>query len=169
MARYIASFAARTLSGPAFSAPCVFGQGGLISATDKREGDKASPVGVWPVRRALFRADRIAPVDTHLRVDSIEDEDGWCDAPDDPAYNRPVRRPYAASHEALKREDGLYDLVVVLGHNDDPPVSGLGSAIFLHCMADDGRATLGCVAVEREALITLVAILAPGDTLEIAP
>lgn len=169
MARYIASFAARTLSGPGFSAPCVFGQGGLISATDKREGDKASPVGVWPVRRALFRSDRIAPVATHLRLDSIEDEDGWCDAPDDPGYNRMVRRPYTASHERLKRQDGLYDLVVLLGHNDDPPVSGLGSAIFLHCMAEDGRGTLGCVAVEREALIKLVAVLAPGDTLEIAP
>ena len=29
-------------------------------------------------------------------------------------------------------DDEVYDLVGVLAHNDDPPVSGMGSAIFLH-------------------------------------
>ena len=47
-------------------------------------------------------------------------------------YNRLVKLPYAASHEELWRDDHLYDLVVVLGFNDDPVVPGKGSAIFLH-------------------------------------
>ena len=35
------------------------------------------------------------------------------------------------------REDGLYDLVVVVGYNDDPPEGEWGSAIFLHIARED--------------------------------
>jgi len=164
-----ASAANGRLIGPGVDFDCVFGTGGLVDAAAKREGDKASPIGVWPVRRALYRADRIPAPDTGLVLDPITPTDGWCDAPDDPAYNRPVRRPYAASHEMMRREDGLYDLVVVLGHNDDPPRPGLGSAIFLHCMAEDGRGTAGCLAIRRPDLVRLVETLVPGDLIEFSP
>jgi L,D-peptidoglycan transpeptidase YkuD (ErfK/YbiS/YcfS/YnhG family) len=164
-----ASAASSRLTGPGFKADCVFGTGGLIDAAAKREGDKASPIGIWPVRRALYRADRITAPQTALILDPIEPTDGWCDAPDDPAYNRPVRKPYGASHETLQREDGLYDLVIVLGHNDDPPKPELGSAIFLHCMAQDGKGTAGCLAIRRAELIKLAEQLQPGDRIEIAP
>lgn len=169
MTLYIASAGAGRLSGPGFDAACVFGKGGLIAAADKREGDGASPIGIWPVRRVFYRADRIDPPRCQFRMDAIEPDDGWCDHPADPAYNRLVRRPYAASHETLMRDDGLYDLIVVLGHNDDPPVAGLGSAIFLHCRPDHDRGTLGCLAIPRNDLATLIEALKPGDRIEIAP
>ena len=54
------------------------------------------------------------------------------------------------------RDDGAYDLVVMLGLNDAPPIAGRGSAIFLHCIADGKTSTAGCVAVERDDLITLL-------------
>lgn len=54
------------------------------------------------------------------------------------------------------RDDGAYDLVVMLGFNDAPPIAGRGSAIFLHCIADGKTSTAGCVAVERDDLITLL-------------
>ena len=167
--RYVASFSTAQLTGPDVAADCVFGEAGLIAAADKREGDRASPVGIWPVRRALFRADRIEPPSTALKLDPITPEDGWCDDPNDIAYNRAVRLPYRGRHERLARDDGLYDLVVILGHNDDPPVIGLGSAIFLHCRNPDGKATLGCLALERLTLVDLVGRLRPGDEVEIAP
>jgi L,D-peptidoglycan transpeptidase YkuD (ErfK/YbiS/YcfS/YnhG family) len=167
MAIYTASLSRGSLSGPSFEAPCVFGKAGLVSAEGKREGDGASPIGVWPVRRVFYRADRLDAPETRLRLDPVMNEDGWCDAPDDPAYNRMVKRPYEASHEALVRDDGLYDLIVVLGHNDDPPVQGLGSAIFLHCRPDHDRGTLGCVAIPQTDLVRLVEALAPGDSIEI--
>lgn len=169
MAIFTASAHNASLTGPDFQASCVFGRSGLIAAPDKREGDRASPMGVWPVRRAFYRADRIAAPSTALRLDPIQPEDGWCDAPDDPAYNRLVRRPYPASHETLTRTDGLYDLIVVLGHNDDPPRPGLGSAIFLHCRPDHDKGTLGCLAVPCSDLIALVERLTPADAVEIAP
>ena len=168
MTVYRASAASARLIGPDFSAPSALGRSGVIAATRKREGDGASPLGVWPVRRAFWRPDRLARPETRLVLDPIRPDDGWCDAPDDPAYNLPVRLPYPASAETLTRKDGLYDLVVVLGHNDSPPVPGEGSAIFLHCASPDFKPTEGCVAIERARLIELVSRLTPQDFIEIA-
>lgn len=145
------------------SLPCVLGRSGIT--VDKREGDGATPVGRFSLRHVLYRADRLAPPQTALAVAAIDPADGWCDDPRDKAYNRPVRRPYAASHEALWRDDGVYDVVVVLGHNDDPPVPGRGSAIFLHVCRPDRSPTEGCVAVPLADLLLLLRDVAPGDAL----
>ena len=59
------------------------------------------------------------------------------------------------------------DLVVILGHNDDPVSPGAGSAIFLHLARPDFSATEGCVALAREDLEALLAQAQPGDVLEI--
>ncbi len=147
--------------------PCALGKGGVKPASDKREGDGASPIGVWPLRRVLYRADRGPAPKTGLSVEAIRREDGWCDAPEDPRYNQPVRHPYPASAEHLWREDGLYDLVVVLGYNDDPVVPDAGSAIFLHLAKPDYAPTEGCVALARADLERLLELAKPGDALEI--
>ena len=146
---------------------CALGRGGVRLAADKREGDGASPLGVWPIRKVLYRPDRGRPPQTAFPVAAIAPDDGWSDAPDDPAYNRPVKLPHAASAEAMWREDGLYDLVVVLGHNDDPPVAGMGSCIVLHLARPDYGPTEGCVAVGRGDLEALLAVAQPGDAVEI--
>lgn len=152
-------------SGPGFQAPCAFGRGGVRA--DKREGDGASPAGIWPLRRVLYRPDRRPRPDTALPCAALAPTDGWCDAPDDPAYNRPVSLPYPASAEALWRDDELYDLLVVLGHNDDPPAAGAGSCIFLHLARPDFGPTEGCVAVRPATLLRALAAARPGDALEI--
>ena len=98
---------------------------------------------------------------------AIAPDDGWCDAPDDGAYNRPVKLPYPASAETMWRDDDLYDLVVVLGHNDDPPVAGWGSCIFAHQAKPDYAPTEGCVALAREDLLELLRLAKPGDAVAI--
>ncbi|MCA6298304.1 MAG: L,D-transpeptidase family protein [Phenylobacterium sp.] len=148
---------------------CALGRAGVRPAADKREGDGASPLGVWPIRRVLYRPDREPAPGTRLPVAALTPQDGWCDAPEDPAYNRPVRLPYPASAEELWREDRVYDLFVILGHNDDPPVSPMGSAIFLHLIQPDGSPTAGCVAIQREDMLDLLARAQPGDALAILP
>ena len=65
------------------------------------------------------------------------------------------------------REDGLYDIVVILGHNDDPAIPGMGSAIFLHCAHPDYRPTQGCVALARPDLEGLLAMARPGDAVAV--
>jgi L,D-peptidoglycan transpeptidase YkuD (ErfK/YbiS/YcfS/YnhG family) len=146
---------------------CALGRGGVVEAADKREGDGATPLGRWGLRRVLYRPDRGPAPASALPVQPIAPEDGWCDAPGDPAYNRPVTLPYPASCERMWRDDLLYDIVVVLAHNDDPPVPGLGSAIFLHIAKPDYAPTEGCVALARPDLEALLATAAPGDALEI--
>jgi L,D-peptidoglycan transpeptidase YkuD (ErfK/YbiS/YcfS/YnhG family) len=147
--------------------PCSIGRSGLIRASDKREGDGASPIGIWPIRGVLLRPDRVAsPVRLRLPWRWLRPEDGWSDDVRDPAYNRPVRHPHSFSAEQLWRADGLYDVIVVLGHNDAPPVTGAGSAIFWHCWRD-GAVTEGCVAIARDELLNLLPALVPGDALEI--
>ena len=146
---------------------CALGPAGVTPADAKREGDGASPAGAWPLRRVLYRPDRRPAPETGLPVRALAPDDGWCDAPADPAYNRPVTLPYPASAERLWRDDGVYDLIVTLGHNDDPVVAGAGSAIFLHLARPDYAPTQGCVALAAGDLADLLRLAKPGDALVI--
>jgi L,D-peptidoglycan transpeptidase YkuD (ErfK/YbiS/YcfS/YnhG family) len=137
---------------------CALGRAGVVEK--KYEGDGASPAGSWPMREVLFRRDRVGAVATALRSRALEPEDGWCDDPADPSYNRNVRLPYRARCERLWRADRTYDIVVPLGYNDDPVVPGAGSAIFLHVARPDFAATAGCVAL---GLIDLLAVLSAAQ------
>lgn len=130
---------------------CAIGRGGIV--TDKQEGDGGTPIGCWPLRRVLYRPDRLARPATNLPITALTPEDGWCDDPQDPRYNQQVLLPFNASHEVLWRADRIYDIIVILGHNDDPPVPGQGSAIFLHIAKENYAPTLGCVALALPDLV----------------
>lgn len=159
--------AALTLTDPDGAVTsCTIGRAGACPAAEKREGDSMTPLGTWPIRAVLFRPGRSAPpAGMALPWRWVREKDGWSDGADDPEYNRPVRHPHGFSAERLAREDGLYDVIVVLGHNDDPPVAGRGSAIFLHC--GEGQPTEGCVAIGKAALLALVAQLGPSSVVAI--
>ncbi|MET0374319.1 MAG: L,D-transpeptidase family protein [Rhizorhabdus sp.] len=159
--------AALTLAGPdGVTVPCAIGRAGAGPADAKREGDGMTPLGRWPIRTVLFRRGHAAPpIGMTLPWRWVREDDGWSDGAGDPEYNRPVRHPHGFSAERLVRDDGAYDVIVVLGHNDAPPVEGMGSAIFLHC--SEGRPTAGCVAVEKADLLALLATLSPCSVVEI--
>lgn len=138
---------------------CAVGRSGIRVA--KREGDGATPCGRWLMRRLYYRPDRmVAPV-SGLPLTALTPRDGWCDAAQDAAYNRPVQLPYPARAERLWRDDQVYDLIVALGYNDAPVVAGAGSAIFLHLAHADYPPTEGCVALGR---IDLLAVVRAADT-----
>ncbi|MDO8290805.1 MAG: L,D-transpeptidase family protein [Parvibaculum sp.] len=153
--------------------PCALGRSGIV--TDKREGDGGTPTGTFPLRELRYRADRLAPPASPLETRVINANDGWCDAPADKNYNRFVTLPYPVSHEKLMRDDGLYDIVIMLGYNDDPVVSGKGSAIFFHLAKEkaiDGKSTLqpteGCVALTLANMRTVLALITASTQMEIA-
>ena len=153
------AFADGWMELPGRLARCAFGPAGVIPAGAKREGDGATPAGVWAIRRVLWRPDRGEPPTTRLPHAPL--------APDDPAYNQQVKLPCAASAEALWREDRIYDLIVILGFNDAPVVPGAGSAIFLHLARPDYSPTQGCVALAATDLTHLLSLARPGDAVRI--
>lgn len=153
-----------TAGGAAF--PCALGPAGIVSA--KREGDGGTPRGALAVRRLWRRADRGPRPATGLAVRITRREDGWCDAPGHRRYNRPVSLPFSASHEAMWRDDGLYDLVAELGWNDRPPRPGRGSAIFLHAARPGFPPTAGCVALAPAVLRRLISRVGSATTVRIA-
>lgn len=144
---------------------CALGKGGI--GIKQREGDGITPEGAWPLRRLFYRADRMDAPRCFLGAVALHPRDGWCDAPDDPCYNRLVRLPHAGGHELLWRDDHLYDLILVIGFNDNPVVAGRGSAIFLHLARSDFSPTQGCVALERNDALAALAQLRPGDAMRI--
>jgi L,D-peptidoglycan transpeptidase YkuD (ErfK/YbiS/YcfS/YnhG family) len=136
--------------------PCALGRSGRSCL--KREGDGATPRGSFALQRVLYRADRIRRPRTALPASPIGDCDGWCETVGDRNYNRQIKLPYPASHERLKREDHLYDIVAVLDHNQRPRVQGRGSAVFFHLAREGYAPTAGCVAVSlRDMRIILSA------------
>jgi L,D-peptidoglycan transpeptidase YkuD (ErfK/YbiS/YcfS/YnhG family) len=158
---YVSSDGLRMPDGRMFK--CALGRSGITH--DKREDDGATPAGTWPVRRLYYRADRLAPPETQLPIQAIREDDGWIDQPDHPGYNTRVTLPLpeGISHERLWLDSHLYDLIVALGYNDDPPVPGKGSAIFMHVARPDYGPTAGCVALSLNDLQHVIKELAPGD------
>lgn len=137
--------------------PAALGRTGIRAL--KREGDGGTPLGCFPVRQVFYRADRMVRPRTPLPLRAIRDDEGWCEDPADRNYNRLVRLPRRSKADHLRREDHLYDLVLVLGYNDRPRVKGKGSAIFVHLARPGYAPTAGCIALSRHDLLMLLAQL----------
>ncbi|MEE2760296.1 MAG: L,D-transpeptidase family protein [Pseudomonadota bacterium] len=146
---------------------CALGRAGIT--TEKHEGDGATPAGHFPLRHLYYRADRIAALETGLPKSVITENHGWCDDPACASYNNLVRLPHAGSHEVLWRKDALYDAAVTIGHNYNPAVAGMGSAIFLHVAAPGFTPTEGCIALDAADLIAVLVRCDVGTSILITP
>ncbi len=145
--------------------PCQLGRSGIAAA--KREGDGATPRGRFSLVAGLFRADLVARPGAHLALRALRREDGWCDDVNDRRYNRALRLPSGAGHEALWRADGVYDIILITNHNQRPRQLKHGSAIFMHISNAERGPTAGCIALERQTLRRLLPRLASHCILEI--
>ncbi|WP_439544342.1 L,D-transpeptidase family protein [Hyphomicrobium sp.] len=145
--------------------PCALGRGGIVSR--KREGDGATPRGVFRFEGGYFRPDARRRPQSSLRLVATRRHDGWCDAADDRNYNRRVSLPYPKSAERLWRDDRQYDVVVVIGYNRRPRRREAGSAIFLHVAREGLRPTEGCVALAYRDVLKVLARIGPETRLVI--
>lgn len=151
-----------------FTFPCAIGKTGL--SINKTEGDKATPCGKFPLRQVFYRPDKyVHGIQTSLPSSALKTDDGWCDDPKDINYNKHIKLPYGASHEKLWREDHIYDIILVVGHNDEPVVPLKGSAIFIHLSRLDEKGrygpTDGCLSFNEDDLLHILRLITPESCL----
>ena len=137
-----------------------------ISA-DKREGDGATPAGLYRLRRAFGNAEDPGSL---LPYHQLAPDDCWVDDPASRYYNTMTKgdapdRDWRSAEE-MSKEIVAYKYAVVIEYNTNPVTQGAGSAIFLHCA--QGKITAGCVSVSEEAMIRLLRFIRPGDVIIIA-
>ena len=148
------------------SYPCLLGKNGITAR--KQEGDYKTPTGKFPLLFGYYRKDRISKINTQLDLYPLHKDDLWCDDPSHACYNRPVISPFSSSHENMHRDDGLYDVVIVMDHNFTNRVRNRGSAIFVHLTADRPW-TAGCIAIEKKIMVHLLQVVHPRTELIVLP
>ena len=159
------------------SYPCIIGRNGVNIA--KKEGDGTTPVGTFLVRRFFYRPDKLDAYEMKIllalqqrgfSVRPLTTGDAWSDDLHSPYYNQWIElATFAAnkapSHEQLWRNDDIYDIVAVLGYNDQPIILGKGSAIFLHIahqLPDKTyQPTTGCIALLKPDFLQILSTLSP--------
>jgi L,D-peptidoglycan transpeptidase YkuD (ErfK/YbiS/YcfS/YnhG family) len=139
--------------------PVALGRSGIKA--NKREGDGATPHGIFHPLRLWWRPDRYPRPQTLLPVRAITAADGWCEDPAARNYNRAVRLDRDSGADRLSREDHLYDYIIEIDQNTRPRIAGRGSAVFLHLARPNFGPTAGCVAMTRPAMLRLLARLGP--------
>lgn len=156
-----------TLEVHGASYPCTLGRNGVIRPQDKKEGDGKTPLGLYPLRQLIYRADRHAQPETRLPIEILTPETGWCEDPTHADYNHKITLPHPSVHDRMTRDDRLYDYVVVIGYNDNPPVSGKGSAIFMHLAREAGTPTQGCIGLEPADMLQVLKSCDSSSTIDI--
>ncbi|TPW32646.1 hypothetical protein FJU08_05840 [Martelella alba] len=147
--------------------PAAIGVNGISSR--KREGDGKTPLASMALLDLMERPRACRFPAGQMKRQPISGRNGWCDAPENASYNRPVRLPFAPSHEQLLRDDGLYDVIGVLDWNVTARKRHAGSAIFLHLARPDFSGTQGCVAISRHAMRVLLPHLSRRTKITILP
>jgi L,D-peptidoglycan transpeptidase YkuD (ErfK/YbiS/YcfS/YnhG family) len=148
------------LTAGSFRVACALGPAGIVRL--KREGDRGTPAGRFPLLFAYYRPDRWRRHSGGVALEPMRPDQGWCEDVASPRYNRPVRLPARDCTDRMWREDRLYDLTFVLDQNFSRRAKGRGSAIFFHLARDRLTPTAGCVAIAASDMRRLAPRLARG-------
>lgn len=138
---------------PAFKSSfiAVLGGAGIAPVGEKREGDKKTPAGLYPLGEA-FGTQALA-----LKMDYkyITSQDKFIDDATHKQYNSWVHgETDAKSYEAMFIKP--YKIGLVVKYNMNPIVPGLGSAIFMHLWQSENKPTVGCIAMDEPHLLALL-------------
>ena len=145
-----------------FSAPTRLGSNGLIPGTQRRQGSRMTPTGMWHLGSFAFGGHSKAPAGTRLAYRAITSDSYWSDVRGS-TYNTWVEstRPVSGEHLADDAR-ASYEFAADTGfnHAPDSSVFGRGSGIFIHVMHPGY--TAGCVSLPRASMIRLLTILDPA-------
>ena len=154
-----------TLQIDEFKFICCIGKKG--STTNKKEGDKKTPKGIFEIGNLYYRKDRIEKPLTLLKCIEIKKEMGWCDDIRFPKkYNKLIRVDNKIRHEKLKRKDYKYDLLIPIKYNCKKPIIGLGSCIFIH-LTRDYKPTDGCVGLKEKDFLIMLKLIKKNSKIKI--
>ncbi|MCV6599604.1 MAG: L,D-transpeptidase family protein [Alphaproteobacteria bacterium] len=138
---------------------CAIGENGLVSESNKREGDMSTPIGSYNLLELYYRKDKVGEVVCGLPKRIITKKCGWSDD-SNMSYNKYVKLPFGGSFEKLWRDDDAYDLVIITSHNSFPSIPDKGSAIFFHVAKYNNngsiKSTEGCVAIDKNDMLRIL-------------
>ena len=133
---------------------CSIGKSGLTNS--KKEGDMATPKGLYKLGMLYYRKDRIKSLKCKIRKKIIKKNMGWCDNPKSKKYNQEISFPFKFSAEKLYRKDRIYDFFINIKYNHFPIIKGKGSAIFLHLSNKNYKATKGCIGLQKKDFLKIL-------------
>jgi L,D-peptidoglycan transpeptidase YkuD (ErfK/YbiS/YcfS/YnhG family) len=145
------------------------GSGHLVPASRRREGDHATPIGVFGVGATMY-GNAPNPGGLSYRYHHLRCGDWWDEDPYSSQYNDFVHvscdgtPAFADWSEALWTETVAYPYFAVVQFNESPIAAGPnapGAGIFLHSWV--GTATEGCVALPVSELLHVLRWLKPSE------
>ena len=155
-----------TLNYQEFSFKCSIGGKGITS--NKVEGDKKTPVGIFKLGSLFYRKDRVKPPKTKLRCIPIIKSMGWCDNPKDRVnYNKLIKINKSSQHEFLFRKDYKYTYFIPIMYNTKINRPYKGSAIFIH-LTKNYTSTAGCIALNKKDFEILIRIISQNTKIKIS-
>lgn len=140
-----------------FETPAYVGKNGIGKTS---EGDKKTPIGDFGVRQAFG----ILPdPGTSLDFTRVTPTTYACEE-EGPYYNRiidTVETGHQCSSDGMYKDSPQYNYGIFIDYNPQN-IYPLGSAIFVHCMGNKYKHTLGCVALPQERMKEVLITAKPG-------
>ena len=136
---------------------CSIGKSGLTNF--KKEGDLATPKGLFKLGLLYYRKDRIKLLKCKIKKKVIKKSMGWCNDSRSKKYNREIYFPFKYSAEKLYRRDRIYDIFINIKYNHFPIIKEKGSAIFLHLSNKKYKPTSGCVAILKKDFLKILPLI----------
>ena len=154
------------LSYKDYKLKCSIGKSGI--ANFKKEGDLATPKGLFKLGLLYYRKDRNKSLKSKLKKRVIKKNMGWCNDIKSKKYNQEIHFPFKYGAEKLYIKDKTYDIFVNIKYNHSPIVKGKGSAIFLHLTNKKYRATKGCIAILKKDFFKILPLISKNTKISIS-
>ena len=136
---------------------CSIGKSGIHAS--KKEGDLASPRGIFKLGLLYYRKDRIKLLKCKIRKKLIKKNMGWCNDSRSKKYNQEIYFPFKYRAEILYRKDNIYNIFINIKYNYRPIVKNKGSAIFFHLSNINYKPTSGCIAVVKKDFFKILPLI----------
>ena len=147
-----------------FKFKCSIGKNG--STSNKIEGDKKTPKGIYSLGPLFYRKDKFRNPETRIRKIPIKKSMVWCDDVNNKKYNQLIKIDKKVKHEKLFRKDNSYNLLIPINYNTKKTIRNKGSAIFIH-LTKNYKKTLGCISLAKNDMLVLLKLIKKNTKINI--